>query len=81
MITLFIRCKLSIMIQMCLDDNADLLNKEAALAFTYAKIYYRGGGWYAVSGYAADGKDVHRVITQVKAFKVYKRTPIEDFVF
>ena len=69
MITIKIRCTLAIMIQMCLDDNANLLNGEGHLAFTSAKIYYYGGGWYAVSGSAADGSDVNRVITQVKALR------------
>jgi len=69
MITLFIRCTQAIMKQMCVGDNVNLLKGNAVLAFTYAKIYYRGGGWYAVSGYAHDGKDVHRVVNLVNDMK------------
>jgi hypothetical protein len=66
MITIKIRTTLAIMLQMCADKAVDLLNGEAHLAFTYAKIYYRGSGWWAVSGYAASGRDVYKVISQVK---------------
>jgi hypothetical protein len=81
MITIKIRATLAIMLQMCADVNADLLNGEGHLAFTYAKIYYKGSGWYAVSGYSASGRDVYKVITQVKQLNEYERTPEEDFIF
>lgn len=30
--------------------------------FTYAKAYYRGGGWWLISGYSSDGSDVAEVL-------------------
>jgi hypothetical protein len=46
-----------------------LMSGNAVLTKTYAKVYYKGAGWYAVSGYAADGSDVHKIITQINDLK------------
>jgi hypothetical protein len=46
-----------------------LLSGNAVLTNTYAKAYYKGGGWYAVSGYAADGNDVHKLIALINDLK------------
>jgi len=81
MITILIRCAQSVMKQLILDVDANLLSGDAVLVFTYAKAYYKGGGWYAISGYAHDGSDVHKVIKMAKEIRDYERTPIEDFVF
>jgi hypothetical protein len=35
---------------------------DSNLLITGAKAYYRGGGWWAISGYSWDGKDVDDVI-------------------
>jgi hypothetical protein len=84
MITLKIRCTVALMLQVCLSDEGtdlNILSGDAVLAFTYAKIYYLGGGWYAISGYHHSGEDVHDVIKKLKEFKDYERTPEEDFIF
>jgi len=49
-----------------------LLSGNAVLTNTYAKAYYRGAGWYAISGYASDGSDVHKVIAQINELKTAK---------
>jgi hypothetical protein len=46
-----------------------LMSGNAVLAKTYAKVYYKGAGWYAVSGYSADGSDVHKIINQINDLK------------
>lgn len=35
------------------------------LAYTGAKLCYRGGGWWRISGYAADNSDVDTLIKEV----------------
>jgi hypothetical protein len=39
---------------------------ESNLLITGAKAYYRGGGWWVISGYAADGMDVDKIIYILK---------------
>lgn len=43
-------------------------NKEFYL-FTGAKGYYLGGGWWLVSGYSQDGKDVDDVINRLTVLR------------
>lgn len=38
---------------------------EANLVFTGAKAYYRGGGWWAISGYSSSGEDVDKVLDKL----------------
>lgn len=59
----------AIFIQACLDVVRTLsiqpekftLDCNEQCLYTGAKIYYRGGGWWKVSGYAHDGDDTQRV--------------------
>ena len=55
-----------------------LLTGCGVLAKTYAKIYYRGGGWYAISGYAADGSDVHPIIDTIKDLKSVSKAVLKE---
>lgn len=68
MITIKIRCATAIILQVIL-DSTNLMSGNAVLAFTYAKVYSRGGGWWAVSGYASDGSDTHKVIKLINELK------------
>lgn len=70
MITRFIRCSVEVIFSVMLtEDNFNnrnfLKTGQAVLANTYAKIYSRGKGWYAVSGYASDGSDVYKVVDAI----------------
>jgi hypothetical protein len=70
MITLMIRTKADVMLNSIMltsfgDAREALLSGDAILTKTYSKLYYKGGGWYAVSGYAADGSDVHKLVNQI----------------
>jgi hypothetical protein len=76
MITIRIRCSAMVMVRHIMNFTGSnefirkfLLSGEAMLANTYAKVYYRGGGWYTVSGYSADGSDVHSVINSINELK------------
>ena len=72
MITIRIQATMAIMLMVMLTDDpnkSNVLSGNAILAYTYAKIYYLGGGWWAVSGYAADGADTHKVIKAVQKLK------------
>lgn len=74
MITLMIRATFALMMNSILltDNPNSAMNGEAVLVNTYAKAYYRGKGWWAISGYAADGSDVHRVINQINDLRTHK---------
>ncbi len=74
MITKFIRATIDLMLNSILltDTPNSVMNGEAVLVNTYAKAYYRGKGWWAISGYAADGSDVHRVIVQINDLKDHR---------
>ena len=67
MITLMIRATFALMINSILltDNPNSAMNGDAVLVNTYAKAYYRGKGWWAISGYASDGSDVHKIVAQV----------------
>ena len=46
------------------DENSpNLINK------TGAKLYYRGNGWWRISGYVQDGHDTNKSLELVKAIK------------
>ncbi len=45
-----------------LPSNLDKIRDEKLLAFTGAALYYKGGGWWTLSGYAYDGSDVNELI-------------------
>jgi hypothetical protein len=74
MITLFIRCTIDLMLNSILltDTPSKVMDGNAVLVNTYAKAYYRGKGWWAISGYASDGSDVHKIINQVNDLKAHK---------
>lgn len=40
----------------------DKIRDEKLLAFTGAALYYKGGGWWLLSGYAYDSSDVNELI-------------------
>lgn len=42
-------------------ERFELRDSEQCL-FTYAKAYYRGGGWWLIAGYSENGSDVLRVL-------------------
>ena len=43
------------------------INKnDSNLLITGAKAYYRGGGWWIISGYSQDGMDVTKIIDILK---------------
>ena len=46
--------------------DQELQMKGENLLFSGAKAYYRGGGWWRISGYAQDGFDVERVLRALK---------------
>jgi len=71
MITILIRTIADVILNniMILDDHTarkSLMSGNAQLTKTYAKVYYRGGGWYAISGYSHDGRDVHEMVDLIK---------------
>ena len=41
------------------------LDRNEQSLFTYAKAYYRHGGWWWVRGYDYDGTDVTRVLDRL----------------
>ena len=45
---------------LCGSRDPRILAKEVLLT-TGAKAYYLGGGWWRLSGYAADGSDIKRI--------------------
>ena len=74
MITRKIRCALAIILNSVLLDTGEstinTLNAgEGVLTKTYAKIYAHGGGWYSISGYASDGKDVLQMLDLINELK------------
>jgi len=42
-------------------------DNEANLLFTGAKAYYRGAGWWHISGYHYAGEDVSRVLNRLQS--------------
>ena len=51
-------------------SDIDKLNAgEGILTKTGAKLYGCGGGWYRVSGYAFDGRDVREVVDMITTLK------------
>ena len=72
MLTVMIRTNVDVILNHILVDKRQVdprelvLSGEALLARSYAKIYYRGGGWYAVSGYASDGSDTMKTVNAIK---------------
>ncbi len=40
----------------------DKIRDKKLLAFTGAALYYKGGGWWLLSGYSHDGSDVNELI-------------------
>jgi len=73
MVSITIQCSMAIMmnsVMMSMTMGRQCLRlSDAVLAKTYAKIYPRGGGWYIISGYAADGSDVYPLIKLIKDLK------------
>jgi len=53
-------------------DVAELKAGNGVLTITGAKIYSCGGGWYRVSGYAMNGKDVHDIIDLINELMARK---------
>ena len=47
--------------------NAPITQGKEMLLKTGAKGYYLGGGWWLVSGYSQDGKDVDNIINELTA--------------
>jgi hypothetical protein len=68
-----VRVKTSI-VQKCSCDgriarsDANLMRMDGSenCAFTFAKMYYKGGGIWQISGYNSDGSDFQRVIDKMK---------------
>jgi len=44
------------------DPTSMIVKDQAILLTTYAKGYYKGGGWWLVSGYACDHSDTDKVL-------------------
>ena len=42
-----------------------LQDGEALLTATHSKLYYQGGGWWYLTGYAADGEDINGLLTHL----------------
>ena len=58
-----------------LDQNhyyppSDPLAVNEQCAFTHAKLYYKGGGWWLLAGYDSDGRDVQRVLDRMQEHHV-----------
>jgi hypothetical protein len=51
--------------KMMADTTSNIVVNQEILAYTSAKLYYRGGGWWVISGYSHDGDDVNKLITEV----------------
>lgn len=45
-----------------LPNRLSTIKNEGILAKTGAKLYYRNGGWWILSGYAWDNSDVDELI-------------------
>lgn len=76
MITIKIRCAFSVLINSIIltnDRPADvwgfLQSGNGVLTNAYSKLYYRGGGWYAISGYTWNGSDVKPLIDLINELK------------
>ena len=48
--------------EMMADPTTKIEVDKEILATTSAKLYYQGGGWWVISGYSYDGKDVDDLI-------------------
>jgi len=53
-------------------EITELKAGNGVLTITGSKIYYCGGGWYNISGYAANGKDVYHVVDLINELMVRK---------
>jgi len=60
-----IKTRASLIKLCCENPNNFRLTDEEQSAFTYAKFYYKGGGWWRLCGYSADGRDVQQVLSRL----------------
>jgi len=60
-----VRMKHLVAEQMMANKATPIVVNVEILAYTGAKLYYKGGGWWLISGYSADNNDVDRLIKEV----------------
>ena len=47
------------------DPEAVITKNQEYLTITGAKLYYRGGGWWRLSGYNWDGSDIFKLLANL----------------